>query len=293
MALLKYIYLLFIASTLTAQTLPFKSGTKWGIKQTDKIIISAVYDTVLNFDINAKACLVCAKTKIASANKFIKAFTTVYTCNYLNFNHKPLIIKTDGKDTCSVFSLSKNSAKELYDNTNYFIVTHKSKKYLVDKTFNQITFNGYHNIAFSSEPNFLIVEEKQLTGQILTGLINLKEEKIIDFNYSGIKINTTDSLIITCASGVSIGANDDVYDYFGKKVNSFKRHIDLATKNFIIHKIFEPSEYYIVYNLKTKVEKILNASEIKLQNSNELLIKVKNEWLIYDLNSGQIQPLPK
>ncbi len=289
----KLIYIVFFVSTLTAQTLPFKTGVKWGIKQADKIIINAIYDTVLNFDINTKTCLACNKTKIASTNKFIKAFTTVYTCNYLNFNNKPLSIKTDTKDTCSVFSLSKNSAKELYDNTNYFIVTHKSKKYLIDKNFNQITFNGYHNIAFSSEPNFLIVEEKQITGQILTGLINLKEEKIIDFNYSGIKINTADSLIITCTSGVNAGANDDVYDYYGKKINSFRRHIDLATKNFIVHKIFEPNEYYIVYNIKTKIEKILNAAEVKLQNSNELLIKLKNEWLVYDLNSGEIKPLPK
>ena len=287
---IKLFFILFsivLFSKLSAQSQVFKSGAKWGIKLNDKTIIDAVYDTIFNFDVTNKVCLACDKSKTANANRFIKLVTTTYACNYLNFNKKVLTIKNDKGDTTSIFSLTKNSVKELYDNKNYFVVSFKNEKYLVDKSFNQITFKGYYNITLSPEPNFLIIEEKQESGEILTGLINLKEEKIIDLNYSGIKINTIDSLIAACSSGIRVGADDDVFDYSGKKLYSFKRHIDIATKKFTIHKIFVPNEYYIIYNMATKEEKILNASEIKLLNQNELVIKLRNDYYIYNLTTNE------
>ncbi len=287
---INYIFLIFFVVKLTAQPQAFKTGAKWGIKKNEQIVIDAVYDTIFNFDNTNKVCLACFKIKGANANRFIKLVTTTYACNYLNAGKKILTIKTDTKDTASVFSLSKNSLKELYDDKNYFTATFKNKKYLIDKKFKQITFNGYHSIVLSNDPNFLIVEEKHESGQVYTGLINLKEEKIIDYNYSGIKINTVDSLIIACSSGVNVGADDDIFNYSGERIYNFKRHIDMATKTFIIHKIFEPSEYYIVYTINTKEEKVLNILEVKQYSANEILIRIKNDWFIYNLSSGEKKP---
>ncbi len=275
-----------------SQTTPFKNNLKWGIKQNDKVVIDAVYDTIFNFDISGRVCLGCVKFRNPSPNKFIKVNTTGYVCNYVNSNNKILTIKNDISDTCSVFSLSKNSVKELYEEKNYFIVTTKNKKYLINKNFNQLTFKGYTTISLCTNPNFLIVEQKQDGGELLSGLINLKEEIIIDYNYSGIKVNTIDSLIVGCSAGVRVGADDDVYDYSGKKVGNYKRHIDIATKKFIIHKIFEPNEYYIVYNIETKQDVVLNASEIKLHNAYEILIKLRSEWFIYNLTTNEKKSLP-
>lgn len=288
----KLIYIFFVLYSFSnsSQTLTFKGASKWGIKQNEKFIIEPVYDTIFNFDNTGKVCLACHKIKSTGTNKFIKVASTTFVCNYINFDKKILTIKTELNDTSSIFNLSKTSVKELNDNKNYFIATCKNKKYLIDKNFRQITFNGYYSIGLSDNPDFLIVEQKEESGQIYTGLVNLKEEKIIDFNYSGIKVNAFDSLIIGCTSGIKVGADDDVLDYSGKKLYNFKRHIDFATKSFIIHKIFEPSEYYVIYNLITKEEKILNASDVKQYSTNEILVKLKNNWFIYNFFSEEKRP---
>ena len=281
-------------SNISAQSQVFKSDSKYGIKQGDKIIIAPIYDTIFNFDIKNKVCLACNKSKGTSANKFIKVYTTTYLCNYLNRANNRLLIKTNLNDTTSIFNLNKNTLKEMYENEKYFTVLSKNKKYLIDKDFNQITFNGYYNIGLTlNAPNFLIVEDKKEDGTIYAGVINLKEEKIIDYSYSGIKINAVDSFIIGCSSGISVGANDDVYNFEGKKISSYRRHIDIATKKFIVHKIFEPNEYYIVYTIETKEEKIINANEIKVFSPYELQYKLKNDWLIYNIATKETKPMPR
>lgn len=282
-----YILFIFFSFRLVAQTLLFKNNNKWGIKKNEETIITPIYDTIFNFDNTNKVCLACFKVKGLNSNKFIKTSIITYACNYLNPNKKHLTIKTETNDSTSVFGLSKTSLKELYDDKNYFIATYKNKKYLIDKNFRQITFTGYHNISFSANPNFLVIEEKQDDGFVYTGLVTMNEKKIINSNYSGIKVNSYDSLIIACSSGVNPNGDDEVFDYSGKKLYNFKRHIDFATKTFIIHKIFEPSEYYIIYNLNTKEEKVLNAQEVKQYSTNEILIKTKNDWFIYNLISGE------
>jgi hypothetical protein len=85
---------------------------------------------------------------------------------------------------------------------------------------------------------------------------------------------------------VRINADDEVFDYNGKKIIGTHRHIDLATKHFLIHKIYEPKEYYIFYNISTKEEKIIHADEVKLFEHDEILLREKKDWYLYDLNSN-------
>ena len=64
----------------------------------------------------------------------------------------------------------------------------------------------------------------------------------------------------------------------------------MATKHFLIHKIFEPKEYYIIYNIATKEEKQLIADEVKFFMNDEILLRQKNDWYLYDLNTHQKKP---
>ncbi len=270
-----------------SQSAVFKENDKWGIKENGLVVVKPVYDSVFNFSVSNKVCFVCHKTMIASPNKFIKALTKSFVCNYLHREKGRLTIKAEGNDTCSVFTLGKHTIRQFSDNSSFFIVNVKSKKYVVDKYFNQITFKGYHEILYTAEPDFIIAQLMDVANNVTWGLINLKEETIIPFQYSEIKINTYDSLIVACSAGVKAFGQDDVYDYLGKKIASYPRHVDMATKNFIIHKNFEPKEYYIIYNIEKKDEKVLNADEVKFYKSDEIQIRMKNDWYIYNMISGE------
>ena len=285
-----FIFFVFFCITLSryiAQPIVFRENNKWGIKDNGNLIVKPVYDSVFNFSVSNKVCLACHKTVAASQNKFIKSLTKVFLCNYRNHENSRLIITTDKNDTTSVFTLGKNTIKQLRDNPSFFVVSVKSKKYLIDKFFNQITYKGYHDILYTEQPDLIIVQNMDLANTIFWGLINLKEELIVPFQYSEIKINTNDSLIIACSAGVRASAEDDIFNYQGKKIAGYSRHIDMATKNFVIHKIFEPKEYFIVYNINTREEKILNAEEVKFYNHDEILIRMKNDWYVYNMLTNE------
>lgn len=284
-------FILLVHGSIISQTIPFKDAGKWGIKGNDGVIIKPLYDSIINFDSTGKTCLACYKTMAASANKFIKTYVKTYLCNYLNPNGKYLTIKTMSGDTTSVFTLHKYTARQFSENKNYFAVSVKSKKYLVDREFNQVTVNGYYDINFSAEPSFLVTRITNDGATIYTGLINFKEEQIIPYLYSDIKVNAVDSIIIACSGNVRPNSDDDLYNYKGKKTGSYRRHIEFATKNFVVHKLYDPKEYFVIYNVETKEEKSLFADEALLRNEEELLVKIKNEWYIYDLLKGEKRPV--
>lgn len=267
--------------------MPFKENLKWGIKENEKVIIKPVYDTVFNFDDSGKICLACYKAKAPSANKFIKTVTITYSCNYLNKTGDRLKIKTDEADTCSVFTLGKTTIKQYTENPNYFIVSSKNKKYLVGKDNNQAITKGYNEIYLTAEPKFIVAEVKNEANIVYTGLIDLKGEEVIPFQYSSVKVNHKDSVIVGCSAGIGVNGDDDIYNYEGKKLANYKRHIDMATKNFVIYKIFEPKEYYILLNLKNKEETNFSADEVAPFEKDEVLLRTKNEWFVFNLASKQ------
>ena len=277
----------FLSNLLVSQTTPFKENLKWGIKDNEKTIIAPLYDTIFNFDDQGAVCLACFKTKTASANKFIKTVTTSFSCNYLDARSRRLSIKAEGNDTCSTFILNKSALKLYNDNSAYFTVSVKNKKHIVDKDFKQLTFNGYNDIMRAPDAGYYIAQVMNEGGVLLTGLTDLQEKNIIPFNYSGIGMNRYDSLIIACSAGLSPNGSDDVFNYKGEKIASYRRHVDMATKNFVIHKVFEPKEAYIIYNIATKEEKSLSADEIRPSMHDEILMRIKNDWYLYDLNTNQ------
>lgn len=281
------IILLFYSFSACAQSSVFKEGNKWGIKENDKLIIPAVYDTVFNFDRNANVCLACVKTKQVPANRFVKSNAVSYNCFYLNRKAERLVLKNESYDTLGVFSLTKNAVPQYQNDPDFFIASVKDKKFLVKKDFTQITKRDYNEISAAEGTAFFLVEQKTEGNQILKGLIDINENSIVPVLYSNVKINMRDSLLVGCSAGLGQGREDDVYDFSGKKLAGYKRHIDIATKKFIVHKIWEPKEYYIIYNIETKEEQVVYSEEVKLHTNEELLMRNENHWFTYELKTGK------
>lgn len=253
------------------------------------MIIAPVHDTVFNFDSTGKVCMVCERNRGLHPNKFIKTPIFSYHCTYFNKNGGRLVIKLDGEaDTTSIFALLKASVSQFSGNTNVMTVSVKDKnmldhKYLVDKDFKQLTFKSYSDVRFSEEPSFLIASKKNEGSVMVEGFLNLKEEEILPFRYSHIKLNTTDSLVIGCTAGLGLNSEDDIYDYTGKKISSYHRHIELATKKFVVHKIFSPKEYLVILNLATGEEKQEIAEEAHYYTSEEVLLMNEGHWFTYNI----------
>jgi hypothetical protein len=288
-------YILLILLSLytaisSAQKTTFRENGKWGITEGGKVIIPATYDTIFNFDSTGKVCLACSRSKGVSSSKFIKVTSTNWTCNYLNAHNDKLRSKTTTNDTCTVFSLSKNSVKQYNNMSRDLVVSLKGEKHVVGKDFRQKTFRGYREISAAPDPSFYIAEILDEVENVRTGLVDLQEKEIVPFRYTNIKMNTADSLIIACAAGTGSTA-DDIYTYDGKRKASYSRHVDLATKKFIVHKMYEPKEHYVIFNIETKEEKTLSADEVNVSDSEHLTIKVKGDLFLYDMRTNQKKPV--
>jgi hypothetical protein len=274
-----------------AQTSIFKEKNKWGIKEGNGTLVPAVYDTIFNFDSTGKVCLACMKLKMAHPNKFIKTPLITYNCSYLNKKKERLVIKLESGDTSGVFTLHKNSYQQYAGMGSYMTVPVKDKnlmdhKYLVDKDLKQITFKAYEDIHVSPVPEFLLARIRDEGNTVREGMLTRAEEIIIDYKYSFIKFNTTDSLIIGCTAGLGgMNSEDDIYIYTGKKIASYHRHIELAMKKFVVEKIFQPKEYLVILNLENKEEQIEHAEEVHYFLPEKLLMMNDDHWYTYDLHT--------
>ncbi len=187
------------------------------------------------------------------------------------------------KDIAEAVGLNKNTVEQYRENPEAFTVSSNNKKYLVDKNLKQLTFKPYHNIKRSVDPNFYNIEVSEENNVVYAGLINKSEKEIIPHQFSNIKINPVDSLIYGCRAGLVDNYYDDVFDYTGKKIESYHKHVELPTKNYIIHKVYEPKESFLIYNIKSKQELPLKADEVHFYEQDQLLILIKNNWYVYDL----------
>jgi len=282
-----HVLLFFFCHPLFAQYHPFTENKKWGIKDSNKIVITPVYDTIFNFDKNARVCLACFKSKNTNTNKYIKVTNTTYACNYLNTESKRLIIKTSSRDTCSVFQLTKSTVNQYTENDTLFKVKVNKYMYLVSKSFKQLSFKPYYDIELCDDPGFYIAQGLNEADVPMYGLVTNKEETIIPFEYSGIKLNPIDSLVMVCGTGYGAGTEDYVFDYSGKKLQSYRHHVDLATKEYIILKSFEPKEHFISYCIETKEEKELIADEVKFYSRDFILLRIKAGWWVYNLKTQE------
>lgn len=262
---------------ISAQLSLFKKNNKWGFTKDGADLIPAVYDTILPFDSTKKICMACVRSQKPNQNKFIKMNNVVFVCKYLNDKNENLVLKIKN-DTVNYFTYHKKAFDYYNQYKDYVVVSARDKKYVVDRQFKQITFAGYDEIIPCSIKGHFIVENKTSSVSYLNGVIDVNEKQVVPMEYTHIKSNPFDTLFIGCTAQIKITGNDDVLDIHGKKVQTFNRHIDNASKNFIIHRVFEPHEYYIILDLKTKKEKIVHAEDITYLGNDSVNIKIKGKY---------------
>lgn len=285
-----YILLSLIAISSFSQTSIFRENGKWGIKENNNILIRPIHDTIFNFDSTGKVCLGCNSIKSPHPNKYIKTPVYSFQCRYYDRKGNILTVKDSGGDTTSTFDLLKNTVKEFNNNSYLMRVAVKENsikdhKFLITKDFTQLTFKRYDDIHFTQSPEFLKVERKNDNNVILCGLINMKEEALLPFAYSNIKVNPDDSLIIGCTAGLGPNSEDDIFDFSGKKISSHRRHVELATKKLIVYRVFLPEEHLTILDLETKKESNEHAEEVKLFDDYTLLMANEGHWFTYDVKT--------
>ena len=270
------IILLFSSHFTKAQYALFKKNDKWGLTKDGANFLDPIYDTILPFDSIKKICMACVKTEKPATNKFIKMNNKIILCKYINDKKENLVLKIKN-DTCTYFNYNKNVFNYYTNNKDYIVVSARDKKYIVTKQFQQISFIGYDEIIPLSIANHFLIENKTVGSAYLNGVMDASEKLVIPIEYTHIKSNPYDTLFICCTAQIRANGQDDVMDLNGKKIHSFNRHIDNASKNFIIHKVFEPHEYYVIYDLATKKERIIEAEDITYLGNDMVNIKYKGK----------------
>lgn len=260
----------------------FFKGNKMGCTLNGNEIIPPLYDTIFDFDKTNTICMACNEMKKGNS-KFIKIQVKAFECKYLNKSNQALFIKHTDKDSTDLFTIHKNTIKQYQSGANHFVASVGSKKYLVSKSFQLVTPAPFNEIYFTQCQNLFITETKTQNSAILLGLINTENKLIVPSEYSKIKVNDRDSLIIACSSQSKINGEDDVYNYQGKKVHSFKRHIENATKKYIIYHIFEPNEYFIILDRKSNEEKPVNGQNMVYLKDDLFALKTDGDWFYFDV----------
>jgi len=275
-------YLLLAIISLFSSLLAFpqfeykKKGDKWLCLKNSIEIIPPIYDTILPFDETKNICMACVKSQKSATNKFIKTNNMVLMCKYLNDKNEMLILTLNG-DTTSFFNYSKISNDAYRKYPTYFSVLKNEKKYLVNKDFKQVTQKGYDDIYPSGFSGFYVFRNRTVGMAYLEGILNQNEEIIIPAEFTEVTANPFDSLFIACTAQLKLMGEDYVFNVNGKKLHASYKHIDNATKNFLIHKIFEPKEHYVIYSMGTKKDKIIYADQITYLGNDEVNIKIKKQ----------------
>jgi len=277
---------------IRAQPLVFKSKDgRYGMSLSGKVVAPAIYDTIYMLDPAGSICLGCQLKITTGNNKLFKVTTRSYYCHYRNGRGEVLRIRTENNDTNSVFTLTKNTITQGLEGP--FAVAVHTKKYLVDKTFKQLTFKGHNDVMATEDPNYYVIEEINEAENRFAGLVDKTEKVVFPAKYSGVHVNLKDSLMVLCSAGIKSNSEDEVYTYQKKKIYSSYKHIHLATAKFIILEVFEPEEYFVIVNLSNRVEKQLKAQEVVYHSTDEVMIRLKNTWYIYNLLSGEKKQIKK
>lgn len=273
-----------------SQTLSaFKSGTKWGFKQGQTVVIEPQYDSVFGFDQTNQICLAgnedAAKRSINSLTRQVRK---EYTFNYINTKNQKLYFKAPRAldSSCNV-NVTKQTASLYLGKNQTFVVSVDGKKMLVTKKGVQISDASYDNINFTKVPGFYTFEISSAWG-----LMDENAKQIIAPTYSKISFNIYDSVIYCCTAGSKYNGSDDIYNYNGEKTHTSTKHIQCAGKNFAVYRLFESENDFIIYDLKEKKERHVKAEYIYYLK-NDTVALLDDDWFLYDLKTEKRTPLDK
>ncbi len=267
----------------------FKTGNKWGFKQGQTVIIEPQYDSVYGFDQTNQICLVGTIDPLKrSVNSLTKQVRIGYTFNYINAKNQKLYFKAQqGLDSTSSVDVNKQSATLYFGKTDVFVAAFSGKKMLWSKKGKPLSSVKHDNINFTKVPGFYTFEESTVWG-----LMDETGKTIIGPTYSKISFNVYDSVIYCCTAGSKFNGMDDVYNYKGEKIHSSGKHIQCSGKNYVIYRLYDSENAFIIHDLKTNTEKHLKADFIYYLKEDKIAM-LSDEWYFYDLKSDKKVPLDK
>ena len=85
---------------------------------------------------------------------------------------------------------------------------------------------------------------------------------------------------------------DDIYNYKGEKTHTSNKHIHCAGKNFVIYKLFQSENSYVIFDLAEKKERDLKAEYIYYLKNDQIAL-LDGDWFFYDLKTAKRSPLDK
>lgn len=273
----------------------FRSNGKWGFKEGDKITIEAQYDTVFGFDVTHRICLV---GKINPLKRSINSLTHEvhidYTYNYITPANKKICGKiSETQNEICDFTATKDMVSQYITDKNYFITHYNGKEIVFNKNGKQLTDHPYDNVSYTKVDSFFMVETKDpKSGHGFLGLINTSGKQVIPSTYSKISFNTYDTLIYCCTAGIRFNGSDDVYNYKGEKLHSHSKHIQCASKNFTIFKLFESENSYVIFDNKTLKEKQIKAEYVYYLKDDNIVL-LDGDWFFYNLATEKKTPIDK
>lgn len=293
-ALITYILLLGFKTSFAQSVIAYKEKNKWGFKKGETIIIQPQYDTVFGFDQTSKICLAGNINPLKrSVNPLTKQVKIEYTYFYINNNNHKQFIRTSGTDSTTEVTVNKQSPGLYLNNNSAYVAMIGEKKYLVSKNGGTISGHGYSNLQFTKLPIFYITFTKDpKNNQEYLGLINFQNKEIIPPIYSKISFNTFDSVIYCCTAGIKFNGSDDVYNYGGGKIHSSAKHIHFATKKFVVYRLFESENSFVVFNVITGKEKSFTA-DFMYYLKEDIVALLDGDWYFYNLVTDKRYPMDK
>lgn len=173
-----------------------------------------------------------------------------------------------------------------YIGTNPFIyILFQDKMYLFTKEGKQLTI-GYDHIYLQEKLKGYVLEntiEKSGKQYLLKGLYNYDSNNSIPNKYKNIELNLTDSIYFCCSAVFDNLKNDDVYNYKGKLIAYSPEHIEFASKNCLITKIYQPKTYFLVDDKKQNKNYSIDGDELIPLKNNHCLIFSKNNYTLLNL----------
>lgn len=287
-----HIFTLFVFCffQIGAQNLfPIHENGKWGFSNGEKIIINPTYDTVFPFDEKNKIALVATINEFnSSINPLTGEKEPGYDYFYINTNNKKFkLLPNDFPDSLEHLPFQQEFHLKYRDCKSILHILFQDKVYLFSIDGKQLT-QGYDNIYFQEKVKGFLLEniiEKSGKEYVLKGLYNHESNSNIPCKYKTIEFNLTDSIYFCCSALFDNSKNDDVYNYKGKRVAYSPDHIEFASKNCLITKVYHPKTQFWVDDKKQNKNYSIEGDELIPLKNNHCLIISKNNYTLFDLNN--------
>lgn len=200
-------------------------------------------------------------------------------------NKKIKLLPNQFPDSLEALPFQQEFNLSYLDSSTTFKVLFQDKVYLFSHTGKQLS-EGYDNITESKLKHFYYTENyitKNEKNYITKGLIDTNNLVIVPCKYKSVSINTEDTLIYCCSAVFDNLKNDDVYSKNGKLKHISSNHIEFASNNYLITKIYTPKIHFIQEEINTKLVTKLDAQSFQYLKDNLSLIVYNNDWYIYNL----------